>query len=425
MPKSSIARRTPSARSSLSRLIASSVSVIITDSVISSVRASGSSSASASAVATSLTMSEWNSCLTDRLMPIDGSVGAVICSRRSLRLPAALAQHPAPDVDDQPALLGERDELDRRDQPALGMAPAQQRLDAGDGLVLEPDERLVMKLELLALERPLQVGAQLEAGHHPVVHGGLEQAVAALALGLGDVHRGVGVADQLVGVGGVPRLDDRDAEAGADDQVVVVELERAAERVEDPLGGLDRRLRVVDVLEQDRELVAAEAGGGVGGADARGDALGHLEQDPVAGGVAEAVVDGLEVVEVDEQHGHPDAVAQRPRDRVADALVEQRAVGEVGDRIVERLVGELLLERLALGDVAAVEHDPADRAVAEQVGVQDLEVAQAAVLVREQAVDHLGAPVAPAPSVRRRSRRPCSSGCSSCSNGRPVTSSTV
>ena len=121
------------------------------------------------------------------------------------------------------------------------------------------------------------------------------------------------------------------------------------------------------------------------------DALGDLEQDPVADGVTEAVVDGLEVIEIDEQHGHPDAVAQRPRDRVADALVEQRPVGEMGDRIVEGLVGELLLERLALRDVAAVEHDPADRAVTQQVGVEDLEVAQAAVLVREQAIDHLGA----------------------------------
>ena len=120
-----------------------------------------------------------------------------------------------------------------------------------------------------------------------------------------------------------------------------------------------------------------------------GDALRDLEQHPVADGVAEAVVDGLEVVEVDEQHGHPGAFAQVPGDRVAHALVEQGPVGQVRDRVVERLVGELLLEGLALADVAAVEHDPADRAVVEQVGVQDLEVAQAALLVGQQAVDHL------------------------------------
>ena len=40
-------------------------------------------------------------------------------------------------------------------------------------------------------------------------------------------------------------------------------------------------------------------------------------------------------------------------DGVAHALGEQRAVRQAGDRVVERLVGELLLEGLALADVAA------------------------------------------------------------------------
>ena len=51
-------------------------------------------------------------------------------------------------------------------------------------------------------------------------------------------------------------------------------------------------------------------------------------------------------------------------------------LAQVGDRVVERLVGELLLERLALADVAAVEDDAADVLVVEQVGVQDLELAR-------------------------------------------------
>ena len=60
--------------------------------------------------------------------------------------------------------------------------------------------------------------------------------------------------------------------------------------------------------------------------------------------------------------------------RVLDAVGEQRAVGELGDRIVERLVGELLLERLPLADVAAVEHDAADVLVVQEVGVLHLEL---------------------------------------------------
>jgi hypothetical protein len=51
--------------------------------------------------------------------------------------------------------------------------------------------------------------------------------------------------------------------------------------------------------------------------------------------VTEAVVDRLEVVEVHEDHGQPGALAAGTWDRVPDALDEQRAVGEVGDGIVD------------------------------------------------------------------------------------------
>ena len=74
------------------------------------------------------------------------------------------------------------------------------------------------------------------------------------------------------------------------------------------------------------------------------------------------------------------APALRTRvERVLDAVGEERAVREVGDRVVERLVCELVLERLALADVAAVEHDSADVLVLEQVGVLHLELQPTAV----------------------------------------------
>ena len=67
-----------------------------------------------------------------------------------------------------------------------------------------------------------------------------------------------------------------------------------------------------------------------------------LEQR-VAGRVAEAVVHRLEVVEVDEQHRELPAVALEPGGRVVDPVAEQRLVGEPGQRVVERLVRELVL----------------------------------------------------------------------------------
>ena len=79
---------------------------------------------------------------------------------------------------------------------------------------------------------------------------------------------------------------------------------------------------------------------------ARAQPRGDRHEQAVAGGVAEAVVDGLEVVEVDEQHRQRPAEAAACAQRVLDAVEEQGAVGEAGQRVVERLVAQLVLERL-------------------------------------------------------------------------------
>ncbi len=71
-------------------------------------------------------------------------------------------------------------------------------------------------------------------------------------------------------------------------------------------------------------------------------------QQLVAGGVPEAVVDGLEVVEVEEQQ--PDAAALAGR-AVQGAFGEHeglRAVGQLGEGVVRGLVGEVGLQLLAL-----------------------------------------------------------------------------
>jgi hypothetical protein len=58
---------------------------------------------------------------------------------------------------------------------------------------------------------------------------------------------------------------------------------------------------------------------------------------------------------------------------VLDAVGEESAVGEVRDRVVEGLVGELILEGFALADVPAVEDDAADGLVVKKVRVADFE----------------------------------------------------
>src|SRR5918996_1628433 len=62
--------------------------------------------------------------------------------------------------------------------------------------------------------------------------------------------------------------------------------------------------------------------------------------------MAEAVVHRLEVVEVHEHHRERLAVADLTRESMAHAILEQIPIGEVGERVVEGLMGELLLAAL-------------------------------------------------------------------------------
>ena len=195
----------------------------------------------------------------------------------------------------------------------------------------------------------------------------------------GDAARDqLGVAQQLLGVVDAGPADGR-AQAGLDRDGAAVEAERLVEGVEDagrdPAGGVD----VGDPLQQHGELVPAQAGRGVAGAQASLEPPGRGHQQLVAGGVAEAVVDVLEVVQVDEQHGQVGLVGTGQG--VLDPLGEQGPVGQAGQAVVERLVDELGLQLLAVGDVAGVQHQPADVGVLEQVGGDRLGVQPGAVTV--------------------------------------------
>ena len=65
--------------------------------------------------------------------------------------------------------------------------------------------------------------------------------------------------------------------------------------------------------QQDRELVAAEAGDGVAVADAVLQAPGELDQQQIADVVAERVVDLLEAVEIEQQQRQRVGGARRRR----------------------------------------------------------------------------------------------------------------
>ena len=98
--------------------------------------------------------------------------------------------------------------------------------------------------------------------------------------------------------------------------------------------------RITALLNENRELVAAEPRDGIAITGAALQPFRHSHQECVPHAVATGVVDQLEVIEVKEQDRHCPKVSGVQGERMLEPVVEQAAVRETGQPVVERLVTE-------------------------------------------------------------------------------------
>ena len=264
---------------------------------------------------------------------------APICPLRGLA--GGLLQHPTTDRRDPPGLLGERDEVLGLDHAARGVPPAQERLDAHDLLARQLEDRLIEQEELPGLQGVIEVHLERQALFLAALHVRLEQHRAVLAVRLCAVEGQVGVPQQLVGRLAVADRDP-DADAAGDGRLAVVQHDRLAQRLDHALGDELRRRLARGRLEQHHELVSSQAADSVLVSHDRPQPLADDLQQPIPGGVSEAVVDVLEAIDVDVQGGrHHARLAPRPREHPLGAVERQCAVRQPCESVVQRLVGEL------------------------------------------------------------------------------------
>ena len=190
--------------------------------------------------------------------------------------------------------------------------------------------RLEVQGELVALERAPELLGQLQAADDALARGAREQLDAVAAGLLGLVHRGVGVAEQAVGGDRLARVDDAAADAHGDVELAPGAAVGGGQRVAQALGGERGGLRTADPGAQHGELVAAEAADGVARADRGAQAPPGLGEQHVARRVAAGVVDALEVVDVQEEHGGATAGGGR----LLEAAPEQHARREARQGVV-------------------------------------------------------------------------------------------
>src|SRR6266550_5013186 len=120
------------------------------------------------------------------------------------------------------------------------MIPTQQRFHPGYARIFEVDFRLVVKLELTPRERVAQVVLERQALWEKGVHFRSEYLETVAASLLRVVHRSVCARDQRLGRGAVQGKE-TDADAGRNDELLIVHPERLAQRSQN-LGGDSRSI---------------------------------------------------------------------------------------------------------------------------------------------------------------------------------------
>ncbi len=244
------------------------------------------------------------------------------------------------------------------------MAPAGQRLEPGDGPVLEPHDRAEQHHDLAALERVAHIVFERLPVRALRAHDRREQldAVAARLLGVGE--RELRVGEQVAALDVELRIVDGGADRDGQRDLALAEADRGGERRAqgvEPLG----EIRARQVGEDDHaELVAAEARQRVAGLQVAREPAGDREQRRIAHRQAVGIVDPLEIVDVDHQRDRRrGAGLLRQMDGRVEPVVEQLAVRQARQVVVDGVVEHALLGRLDLGDVGERADDANDLAV--------------------------------------------------------------
>jgi hypothetical protein len=136
-------------------------------------------------------------------------------------------------------------------------------------------------------------------------------------------------------------------EAGRRIDLIAIDVDRCRETSLDALGDAGRVRSVCDSVNQERELVRAQASCGITGPRAVEQTLGDGYQEDVPGGVPQALVDGAEVVQVEQNDSKGRCLSPVASNGLRQTLHEQDAVGEASERIVEPFSATTLDSSLA------------------------------------------------------------------------------
>ncbi len=234
---------------------------------------------------------------------------------------------------DEPDRFGERDEFIGLQQAALGVRPAAENLKSARLAAAQIDDRLEVGKQRSFGDRRAQFRLLLCARGGVHVHGRVVGHGAAGRMLLGMEERDVGLANELLVGRGVTWIDGA-AHARADLQLEPVEAHGLQQGVDDLTSHAANEFVVAVKSKHGDKFVPAVAGLYLGAGQRLAQPEGNLLQNKIANEMAALIVDRLEAVEVDHEHGELGMIALGVGERLLQLDEQGAPVGEAGERVV-------------------------------------------------------------------------------------------
>ena len=263
---------------------------------------------------------------------------------------ACRSQHPFADRDDEPGIFGQRDEFEGRYPATSRMVPPQQCFEAADPVLRQIDDGLVFEFEFSGDNCRAQCQFKKASFLGFDIHLGFEEMVGAAAVRFCLVQRHVGILHDLIRLRAVIRSN-RNADTRSDHDLMVAKIERRSHGRDNSLrkaGGVRHVSRRIGL--HDGKLVAADSSDQIRVAYQGAQALRCRTEQGVPIGVAERIVDILELVQIQAKNRETSAACDLRQARL-DEFAVRNAIGEASQRIVTGEEFDFLLDPAPLGHV--------------------------------------------------------------------------
>ena len=316
---------------------------------------------------------------------IDGNIRRLIAPTiPPLRLgPAGLAEDPEADGHNGTGQLGNRNEDGGR-HLAAGRRPAQQQLGTCNTAAFSTDNRLKAHGKFIPLDRLPQPIGDRQPLLRLRLQALIEELPAIAATFLDRIHRGIGIAQQIIRRMRTA-ISNRHPDTARHEQIVALKHDRLPQYVVDPRRQQGHADRLLDLLAQGDEFIAGQPANGIARPYLLDQASGNGLQEQIPDLMTIGVIDQLEAIQIDEQQGHIQTAAPRTLQGLRQALADQDPVRQSGQRVMGRPAGEFFLRPLALGNVAQGHHQQPVVTIAE-FGNRGFERKESAILA---VTDHI------------------------------------